>query len=303
MGSKKFIIAFILIKVSVASLGQSYKKIATFSGTEKYLHNYLISQQIILPAVDANEYFYFIFNDSAILFQKNINHGDTIKQQVHLVQTNTSANTTCENATWRIDKNEFIIKGKYRPNAVFNYAKYFKQFDAFSTDFAAVKNEGNWGFIDEEATVIIPFRYDKIKAHYFGIWLKNETGVCIYSLKTKKYSTTYDEIGITAPRINPYDISLSGIKKAGKSGMLNKDFVEQIPLIYDNITLLQQKFLLGNRNNKVVLINALTGKEISALYDKARVAQDNNYLEVANQVNGITTIQKIDMDGNIVKEK
>jgi hypothetical protein len=116
-------------------------------------------------------------------------------------------------------------------------------------------------------------------------------------------SKLYDFISTGAPRIDNKTFikktRYTPVKRNGKAGMIDINYTEIIPLIYNDIKLLRQKFIVGSRNNKVVLIEPVSGKEISRLYDKVTAA-DDYFLEAADVRDGKNVIVKIDAEGKEV---
>ncbi|RYZ20997.1 MAG: hypothetical protein EOO16_14695 [Chitinophagaceae bacterium] len=263
------------------SFAQPYIKRAAFSKEQSCAYEFLLRRHTIGADKTLPDEYYFLRNDSLLMFQQNLKRGDTISLQVHLVRQADG----CGTGAFSVKKLEYIIRDVYRPNPFFTYAPYFKVSDPFSGDYGAAGEPGKMGFLDKAGQWMVPPRYSALKPHSFGIWLKDAEGVRLHRAEDGTESKVYDEISTGAPRIGR-DTRLTAVKKNGRMGMIDKTYRELVPPIYDDLKVVAFKFLVGYRNRKMVVISPYTGKEISPLYDGVRLANDLEHLEVMMLENG-----------------
>lgn len=283
------------------TFGQTLKRAIEFNSTERCLYDFLTNSNVIVKSNNIKDSFYILEKDSLFMFKSYLKKNDTTQIQVRLVHNDKNKTQICSSKNWRIESIEYVINGKTQLNPVFNYKKYFDDFDAFSSDFAAVKKNTKWGLINGFGEIVIPIEFEKIKPHAFGIWVKKNNQAKIFSIENNTQSSFFDEIGITAPKFEPSGLRLTGVKKNGKSSMMNSNFQLIAPLIYDNLTILGQRFLIGYRLKKVVLIDLKNGKEITKLYDKVRLSNNPNFLETSIEINGKVVFEKVDINGKAVE--
>ncbi|UAY51056.1 WG repeat-containing protein [Ferruginibacter albus] len=287
------------------SFCQNSKPLTNFSATEKCLYNFLSDNNYIPKSQSLNDSFYILSKDSLFMFQCPLKKTDTTYILIHLIK---DGKEKCSTIKWKIDNIEYIIKGITRYNSASHYKKYFDSSDVFSSDLLAVKRNNKWGVINSFGEIIVPIEFDELKPHSLGIWAKKDVQVKIFgirntgsTIRTIAQSDYFDDIGITSPKFKPSGLRLTGVKKNGRNGMVNADLNLIVPIVYDKLNILGQKFLLGSRLKKIVLIDPVNGKEISSLYDKVALSNDGTYLLTSIEINGKIVQGKIDINGKEVE--
>ncbi|RYE01840.1 MAG: WG repeat-containing protein [Sphingobacteriales bacterium] len=261
----------------------SFRKAASFSGDEACLLRVLSEKRLL--ARDADRY-YLLHNGAAWLVDQSIERGDTLRRQLHI----TDNGGNCNGERWQIGKEEWILRGVYRPNPALQYHPYFEKFDPFSGDYAAAGNPGAMGFINTMGEWIIKPVYDALKPHALGIWVKNSNGVqLIDALGGGGQSDLYDEISTSFERVGPNDARFTRVKKDGKMGALGRNRRVLVPLRYDQLHNLSFQYLLGISDRRVVVLDPETGRELTPYYTDVRIAADRHLLEVKTG-NGIQVI-------------
>jgi hypothetical protein len=289
---RKYICLFLLYLAALPVYSQSYLKKSALSKEQACIREFLVRGNL-LPNNNGPDEYFILQNDSLWMFEKNVAMGDTIKIQVHLVNASYPS-YNCKSG-WVVKKTEYIRRSVYRSNPAFIYRPYFKVFDLFSGDYAAAGDPGKMGFINTYGEWIIPPRYEQLKPHAWGIWVKNDSGTRIIDVPGSGVrSALYDEVSTGAPRIGPNNIRLTAVKKGNKVGMIGKDLNLVVPMIYDDVRILSTQFLLGMRQRRIAVIDPATGKEITPLYDKVRLAGNRRLLEVEETTNGRAEIKTID---------
>lgn len=132
------------------------------------------------------------------------------------------------NKSFFITKNNIRLKGN------------FEDLHIFSEGLAAVKKKGKWGFIDNQADVVIPTQYDNVD--YF-----RPSGLC-------------------------------AVTKEGKSGFINKLGKEIIPIIYDEAYQeMKDHNVIVKKNNKWAVFDQ-SGKQLSDfIYDSFKRAYISDF--------------------------
>jgi len=116
----------------------------------------------------------------------------------------------------------------------------FDALNIFSEGLASVKKNGKWGFIDNQADIIIPIQYDEVD--YF-----RPNGLC-------------------------------AVTKKGKSGFVNKLGQEVIPIIYDEAYQeMKDQNVIVKKNNKWAVFDN-SGKQLSDfIYDSFKRAYISDF--------------------------
>ncbi|WP_223608252.1 WG repeat-containing protein [Chryseobacterium sp. OSA05B] len=116
----------------------------------------------------------------------------------------------------------------------------FEAVGIFSEGLAPVKKNGEWGFIDNQANVVIPIQYDKVDCF-------RSSGLC-------------------------------AVTKNGKSGFINKVGREIIPVIYDEASQeMKDQNVIVKKNNKWAVFDN-SGKQLSDfIYDSFKRAYISDF--------------------------
>lgn len=111
----------------------------------------------------------------------------------------------------------------------------FEALNVFSEGLASVKKDGKWGFIDNQANIVIPILYDNVD--YF-----RSSGLC-------------------------------AVTKNGKSGFINKLGKEIIPIVYDDVNQeVRDQNVIVKKNNKWAVFDN-SGKQLSEFkYDSFKTS-------------------------------
>jgi len=136
------------------------------------------------------------------------------------------------------------------------------------------------GAIDDKGAIRVPLIYDSLASHYLGFraLLKGEWYLLDKLTGERKIQKGYTLISSSFPRVG--NTRLAAVKYGNKEGFINSDCVEIVPAIYDSVELLANRYAIGIRNRKTVLLDEITGKEKTPLkYDVIR-AFNNHALVV-----------------------
>lgn len=201
--------------------------------------------------------------------------------QVRLKKVKNLSNANCNKADWEIVGMSFLTDHtQAKSNTLHEVAEQYDAVNYLSTDAAFVKSKNKWGFIDKEGRTRIPVAYDSLIIHSLGVlarqnkmWmiLDTETGQVLTKRNYSEISTSFRRVGNTR---------LAAIKLNGKMGALNRECEEIIPPIYDNLRIGGYDHVIGEREGKMLLIDAYTGKEMTPLKYEGIKAHNEELLYV-----------------------
>ena len=304
----KYAILYLVIIMSINLNAQEYKKQDELNDMEKCLYKLAIDtlKHKVTNLTEENiiDNFYFLRKDNQVMIQVDLKNVESMVPRVQLhtkyIENNFSE---CKRENWQIVKADFFESGKYRMNPAMNYVNYFDAHDYYgSTKAAEVRKNGKWGFINETGKIIIPFEYDSMLIHIFGIIALKDKQWKIISLNSGRTSESFDYISTSAPAVrrDGYDIPFTYVRRDGKAGLINSDLKIKVPLIYEVVGVYQNTYIVGIRSGKMVLIDHLSGKELTPLiYDELDF--DGDGFETVIKKDGKIIKGRIDMEGKEVK--
>lgn len=175
----------------------------------------------------------------------------------------------CSNFEWIISHDFFnYVSGKiYNTEYFIDNENNYEYVDYVDSNYAIVKKAEKFGVISRNNKVLLPIQYQYMVKNDFGL-LVNDSGKYYFfnPVTGKKLSQVYSNASVYAM----YKLSqkLFPVKRDGKATLLTSNFEELVPVIYDHFQIIgpsESKCLLGNRDNKYVLIDSKSGLEISKL--------------------------------------
>ena len=172
---------------------------------------------------------------------------------------------------WWIEKKEAMKKkkenkiGEKKKHKIGKVIIPFKydEADFFSEDFARVKLNGKWGFVDKSGKVVVSIKYDQVSSFYDGlaeVKLDGEESRYIYKLGNKYIPLKY----------GPSRYFSEGFIKVylnGKQGYMDKSGKLAVPIKYDYVDEFKEGLAAVGLNGKWGFIDKSGTEVVSLKYD------------------------------------
>jgi tetratricopeptide (TPR) repeat protein len=253
-----------------------------------------------------------VYDDIFITFYRN-NNDETTKSEIY----------ASLNKLWGMidNQNKIIIPFAYETR---------ESIRGFINEFAAVKENERWGFVNRNGLLVIPLEFEKVNdfdGNIFEVRNKGKWGIidsnfkqilsCEFDnikLKKNKYYSLLKEnkLGIFSSDLNKYtpcdyeeiDFNINEyfkLKKDGLWGIYSKELFEILPCNYEEIIpFTKNKFKVKN-NNKIGIVNYQNKLEVSIEYDDLTIiegkyiaAKKNNKWGIIDNINNIICDFKYD---------
>lgn len=174
-----------------------------------------------------------------------------------------------------------------------NYVSYI------DNEIAIYRKDNLFGIINNKNKVVVPFKYKSIRRYKMGILVQEDTTYYFIDAKGKKISRNYDKVEVNFNQSFNSVLDCFKVKIGDKYALINNNFEEKLPLIYDRISFFYYKHipdrLLLEREGKQVIFDIATWKETNLIFDKIQVLDDREMIVENNKKSGIT-----DFSGNII---
>ncbi len=132
-------------------------------------------------------------------------------------------------------------------------------------EIAIYKKDSLFGIINNKNKVVMPFKYKSIRMYKMGILVQEDKTYYFIDKKGKKISTNYDKVEVNFNQYFDSVLDFFKVKIGEKYTLVNNNFEEKLPLIYDKITFFTYKNipdrLLLERNGKKSFLTLQNGKK------------------------------------------
>ena len=192
-----------------------------------------------------------------------------------------------------IFKND-LVHLSYASNVSYNkvdlnlYPQEFGHVTFVNKSFIIANIKGKYGVVSSKKEEILPFEYEQIQLINKDFLVKKDTKFFIVNSKNEKVSDIFDEfIPLFTYSMminsNPELKHFFQVKIAGKANFIDENYKILKPSVYDNLQYLKSGPLLflADKDDKQVIVDFQTFKEISPKFDRIRRFDDTNY-EVTN---------------------
>lgn len=154
---------------------------------------------------------------------------------------------------------------------------------------------GKFGIESSDKKLILPFEYEYIQVFGKDFLVKKDSKYFFVNSNNEKISDVFDNFAY--PSQYSFLVSSSEefknifpVKINGKSTFINKNYTVLKPLLYDKLQFFKAKPLqfLADADNKQIIIDYHSFKEISPKFDKIGRFDEENFLVENNGKKGIT---------------
>lgn len=166
-------------------------------------------------------------------------------------------------------------------------------------EIAIYKKDSLFGIINNKNKVVMPFKYKSIRMYKMGILVQEDKTYYFIDKKGKKISKNYDKVEVNFNQYFDSVLDFFKVKIGEKYTLVNNNFEEKLPLIYDKITFFTYKNipdrLLLERNGKKVIFDIAKWEETNLIFDKIQVIDDKEMIVEENGKLGI-----VDYAGTVI---
>lgn len=166
-----------------------------------------------------------------------------------------------------------------------NYVSYV------DNEIAIYKKDSLYGIINNKNKVIVPFKFKNIRMYKMGILVQEDKSYYFIDKSGKKISKNYDKVEVNFNQYFDSVLDCFKVKIGEKYTLVNDNFEEKLPLIYDKITFFPYKSkldrLLLERDGKKVIFDIAKWQETNMIFDKIQVLDDKEMIVEENGKSGI----------------
>ena len=158
----------------------------------------------------------------------------------------------------------------------------------YFSNFAIIYNGNNYGVINKENKIIVPYEYEYIALTRFGLLVRNKNQENFFiGLKNNIISSKYEAIKYSNEICSDYQNYLL-VKKNGLFNVLDNNFDEKLETDYDSFLFYANlKKILATKNDKQVIIDSNIWKETNIKYDKIDLIDKNTFIVKQNEKYGL----------------
>jgi len=159
------------------------------------------------------------------------------------------------------------------------------------SEIAIYKKDSLFGIINNKNKVVVPFKYKSIRIYKMGILVQENKTYYFIDSKGEKISRNYDKVEVNFNQYFDSVLDCFKVKIGDKYTLVNNNFEEKLPLIYDKIGFFYYKNLpdrlLLERNGKQVIFDIKKWEETNLIYDKIQVLDAREMIVEDNGKSGI----------------
>ncbi|MFY7740711.1 MAG: WG repeat-containing protein [Flavobacterium sp.] len=159
------------------------------------------------------------------------------------------------------------------------------------SEIAIYKKDSLFGIINNKNKVVVPFKFKSLRMYKMGILVQEDKTYYFIDKKGKKISTNYDKVEINFNQYFDSVLDCFKVKIGDKYTLVNNNFEEKLPLIYDKITFFHYKNILDRllleRDGKKVLFDIAKWQETNLVFDKIQVLDDKEMIVEEKGKSGI----------------
>jgi hypothetical protein len=174
-----------------------------------------------------------------------------------------------------------------------NYVSYV------DNEIAIYKKDSLFGIINSKNKVIAPFKFKSLRIYKMGILAQENKTFYFIDRKGIKISKNYDKVEVNFNQRFDAVLDCFKVKIGDKYTLVNNNFEEKLPLIYDKINFFNYKNvltkLLLERNGKKVIFDIAKWEETKMIYDFIEVLDDKEMIVSEDGKFGI-----VDYDGAVI---
>ncbi len=167
------------------------------------------------------------------------------------------------------------------------------------SEIAIYKKDGLFGIINNKNKIVFPFKYKSIRMYKMGILVQEDKTYNFIDKKGKKISKNYDKVEVNFNQYFDSVLDCFKVKIGEKYTLVNNNFEEKLPLIYDKITFFPYKNILDRllleRDGKKVIFDIAKWEETNLVFDKIQVIDDKEMIVEENGKSGI-----VDYTGTVI---
>jgi len=158
-------------------------------------------------------------------------------------------------------------------------------------EIAIYKKDAFFGIINNKNKIVVPFKFNSIRMYKMGILVQEDKTYYFIDKKGKKISKNYDKVEVNFNQYFDSVLDCFKVKIGEKYTLVNDNFEEKLPLIYDKISFFPYKSkldrLLLERDGKKVIFDIAKWQETTMIYDKIQVLDDKEMIVEENGKSGI----------------
>jgi hypothetical protein len=166
-------------------------------------------------------------------------------------------------------------------------------------EIAIYKKDSLFGIINNKNKVVVPFKYKSIRMYKMGILVQEDKNYYFIDKKGKKISPNYDKVEVNFNQYFDSVLDCFKVKVGEKYTLVNDNFEEKLPLIYDKISFFPYKSkldrLMLERDGKKVVFDIAKWQETNLIFDKIQVLDDKEIIVEENGKSGI-----VDYAGTVI---
>lgn len=166
-------------------------------------------------------------------------------------------------------------------------------------EIAIYKKDDFFGIINNKNKIVVPFKFNSIRMYKMGILVQEDKTYYFIDKKGKKISKNYDKVEVNFNQHFDSVLDCFKVKIGDKYTLVNNNFEEKLPLIYDKITFFHYKNILDRllleRDGKKVIFDISKWQETNLIFDKIQVLDDKEMIVEENGKLGI-----VDYAGTVI---
>ena len=167
------------------------------------------------------------------------------------------------------------------------------------SEIAIYKKDDLFGIINNKNKIVFPFKYKSLRMYKMGILVQEDKTCYFIDKKGKKISPNYDKVEVNFNQYFDSVLDYFKVKIGEKYTLVNDNFEEKLPLIYDKISFFPYKSkldrLLFERDGKKVVFDIAKWQETNLIFDKIQVLDDKEMIVEENGKSGV-----VDYAGTVI---
>lgn len=166
-------------------------------------------------------------------------------------------------------------------------------------EIAIYKKDDFFGIINNKNKVVVPFKFKSIRMYKMGILVQEDKTYYFIDKKGKKISNNYDKVEVNFNQYFDSVLDCFKVKIGDKYTLVNDNFEEKLPLIYDKISFFPYKNILDRlmleRDGKKVIFDIAKWQETTMIFEEIQVLDDKEMIVKDNGKSGV-----VDYAGTVI---
>lgn len=158
-------------------------------------------------------------------------------------------------------------------------------------EIAIYKKDDYFGIINNKNKVVVPFKFNSIRMYKMGILVQEDKTYYFIDKKGKKISKNYDKVEVNFNQYFDSVLDCFKVKIGDKYTLVNDNFEEKLPLIYDKISFFPYKNILDRlmleRDGKKVIFDIAKWQETTMIFEEIQVLDDKEMIVKDNGKSGV----------------